>query len=273
MGEYTIWQWILFFFLYCFLGWCIESTIVSVKQKRPVNRGFLFGPMLPIYGFGAVGILIVTVPVKGNYVLEYILGMLAATVLEYVGGCIMEAIFHVKYWDYSYRKIQFQGRICLVSSLFWGVLAVFLTEVIHEPVADIVTRLPKKTCILLVCGIGSIMLIDCVFAVKRAFEVSALLQKLDKVRIEMERLSAEVSKRLGAAEEQISQARESLVLRNEKQQQLVKERLELMKAERETLMKRMNRTRRRWLKAYPHFTSKRFKSGWQDLKDYISNLR
>ena len=84
MYVYSLGQWLLFFFLYCFLGWVWESCYVSAKRRQWVNRGFLHGPMLPIYGTGAVIILLATIPVRDSLWLVFLLGMLAATALEYV---------------------------------------------------------------------------------------------------------------------------------------------------------------------------------------------
>lgn len=95
MYVYSLGQWLLFFFLYCFLGWVWESCYVSAKRRQWVNRGFLHGPMLPIYGTGAVIILLATIPVRDSLWLVFLLGMLAATALEYVTGAAMEALFKV----------------------------------------------------------------------------------------------------------------------------------------------------------------------------------
>ena len=93
MYVYTPGQWALLFFFYCFCGWVWESCYVSAKQRHWVNRGFLHGPLLPIYGSGAIIILFATLPVADNFWLVYFLGMLAATALEYVVGAVMEQLF------------------------------------------------------------------------------------------------------------------------------------------------------------------------------------
>ena len=92
MTAYTVSQWILFFYIYCFCGWVWESAYVSVCERKPVNRGFLKGPFLPIYGSGAICILIVTIPVRGNIPAMCIVGMVSATVLEYITGYVMERL-------------------------------------------------------------------------------------------------------------------------------------------------------------------------------------
>ena len=117
---YTPAQWALFFFLYSFLGWIWESGYVSLREKRWMNRGFLNGPLLPIYGFGAVFILLFTLPVAANPLLVFLMGMAGATLLEYVTGSFLENTFHVRYWDYSMYRWNLHGHICLAASLCWG---------------------------------------------------------------------------------------------------------------------------------------------------------
>ena len=94
LGDYTLSTWLMFFYIYCVFGWCFESTYVSVFcEHRFVNRGFLTGPMLPLYGCGALTILLATLPVRDNIWLTGLVGMAACTLLEYITGVAMEAIF------------------------------------------------------------------------------------------------------------------------------------------------------------------------------------
>ena len=90
-----------------------ESCYVSLKERRLVNRGFMHGPFLPLYGSGAVIVLFCTMTVQDHIVLVFLLGMAGATALEFVTGVVMESIFHVKYWDYSHQKLNLKGYICL----------------------------------------------------------------------------------------------------------------------------------------------------------------
>ena len=113
MHVYTTGQWVLLFFFYCFCGWVWESCYVSLCQRHWVNRGFLHGPLLPIYGSGAILILLATIPVAEDLRLVWLFGMLAATALEYVTGDVMERIFKVRYWDYSNQKFQILSLLIL----------------------------------------------------------------------------------------------------------------------------------------------------------------
>lgn len=134
-------QWALFFFLYSFLGWVWESCYVSLRQGRWVNRGFLNGPLLPIYGFGAVAILLFTLPVAANPLLVFLMGMTGATLLEYVTGWTMERLFHVRYWDYSMYRFNLNGYICLPASLCWGAFSLVMLRLIHPVVSGWVAML------------------------------------------------------------------------------------------------------------------------------------
>ena len=132
---------LLYFFFYSFVGWIWESSYVSILTKRLTNRGFLTGPMLPIYGSGAVVMLCATYPVQSSDVGIFLLGLIAATMLEYVTGVVMETLFQVRYWDYSDKKFNIQGHICLSSSLAWGVFTLLLIRVVHPRISALVEKI------------------------------------------------------------------------------------------------------------------------------------
>ncbi len=119
MFHYEFCQWLSFFYLYCIFGWCFESTYVSLKQHCFVNRGFLKGPWLPLYGSGAVLVLLITMPFDQHPLAVYIAGLIGATLLELVTGEAMVRLFKVRYWDYSNQHFQYKGHICLSSSIVW----------------------------------------------------------------------------------------------------------------------------------------------------------
>ena len=122
---------LLYFFFYSFVGWIWESSYVSILTKRLTNRGFLTGPMLPIYGIGAVVMLCATYPVQSSDVGIFLLGLIAATMLEYVTGVVMEALFQVRYWDYSDKKFNIQGHILPKLLACMGCFYTSLIRVVH----------------------------------------------------------------------------------------------------------------------------------------------
>ena len=142
MHVYSAGQWVLLFFFYCFCGWVWESCYVSICRRQWVNRGFLHGPLLPIYGSGAIIILFVTLPAEDHLWLVWLLGMAAATALEYITGAVMERLFKVRYWDYSHHRFNLNGHICLSSSIAWGFFSIFLVRFLHPPVGRLLVRVP-----------------------------------------------------------------------------------------------------------------------------------
>lgn len=192
MGAYRMDQWILFFFLYCFLGWLWESCFVSVKQRHWVNRGFLHGPLLPLYGSGALVVLLATLPVRGSLPLIYLLGMAAATVLEYFTGAAMETLFRVRYWDYTGNFCNVKGYICLGSSLGWGAFSVLLVRVLHPPVERFLLPLSAVWAEPLAFALSVAMTIDAVRSFQAAMDLRELLTRLTEENEDLHRLARRV---------------------------------------------------------------------------------
>ena len=209
MYEYTWYQWLTFFFIYCFFGWIFESTYVSAKTGHFVNRGFLRLPLLPLYGTGAVMMLWVSLPVKDSLFLVYLAGVIAATILEYVTGWGMEKLFKMKYWDYSNQKFNVKGYICLSSSIAWGFLTIFLTEVVHRPIEQYVLGLPVMVNIIFVLITSLLFAADTAESVKTALDLAKVLDamtdmraELDDIQVQMALLKAETSERVAEAREE-----------------------------------------------------------------------
>lgn len=129
---------VLYFMLYSCLGWICEVIYCSIPTKKFVNRGFLAGPYCPIYGFGALIILFLLQPFKGNPLLLFVFAVIATTMLEYVTSWAMEALLGIRLWDYSNRKMNLNGRICIKNSLIFGVLGVIVTYLVHPLTSQLV---------------------------------------------------------------------------------------------------------------------------------------
>ncbi len=210
MYNYNPFQWLLIFYIYCILGWLFESAVVSIQQRRLVNRGFLRGPMLPIYGFGATIMLHVSLPLLGHPVAIYFAGLVTATAFEYLVGVLMETLFKVRYWDYSAHRFQFQGRICLDSSIAWGFLSLLLAYVLHKPVAQLITGLPRTLSIPFAAVVTVLFLYDVTLSAKAAFEFAAVLEELEKLRAEAEGLRVQLNLGVREAQDRLDEARAQL---------------------------------------------------------------
>ncbi len=208
MYSYSLIQWLFFFYIYCFAGWCVESTYVSIKDRKLTNRGFIRGPFLPLYGSGAIMMLVVSMPFRDNIFLVYVAGCLGATALEYVTGVTMEALFKVRYWDYSNNKFNFQGHICLGTTLSWGFLTIILTQVLHVPVERMVLSIPEQTLTVVTIVLTVLIGIDFVLSFKAAIDLRDLLAKMENTKKEL----MNIQKRLDAI---ITSAGESLESRKD----------------------------------------------------------
>ena len=188
MYQYSAIQWLFFFYFYCFFGWIFESTYVSVKSKKFVNRGFMRGPFLPIYGSGAIMMLVVSMPFQDNIFLTYIAGCIGATALELVTGMTMEALFKVRYWDYSNQKFNYKGHICLSSTIAWGFLTILMTEFVHRGVEKIIFAIPYTVVSVITVILTVYIIIDFTLSFKAAMDLRDILVGLEKAKEEMERI-------------------------------------------------------------------------------------
>lgn len=179
-------QWISYFFIYSIFGWIFESSYVSLKQGKWINRGFLKGPFLPIYGSGAVMMLVVSEPFADNLILTYFAGVVGATLLELASGIALEAIFKVRYWDYSYQKINYKGYICLSSSAAWGFFTIGLTGWLHPFVLYCLGRVPGQAGDFIFAIIFILFDVDLIVSVREAVDMRDLLIYMENARHEMQ---------------------------------------------------------------------------------------
>lgn len=210
MYHYSMVQWLFFFYFYCFAGWCIESTYVSVKNRKLTNRGFMRGPFLPLYGSGAIMMLVVSMPFQDNIVMTYLAGCVGATVLEYVTGVVMEALFKVRYWDYSNNPLNFHGYICLGTTLAWGVLTILMTEVVHVPVEAFVLSMPEQLLTVLTYVLTAGIFADFALSFKAALDIRNVLMKMELVKKEMLHIHKRLDEMITAAGQEVSTYRSAL---------------------------------------------------------------
>ncbi len=300
MYSYTMAQWLFFFYFYCFFGWCFESSYVSLKKRQPVNRGFIRGPFLPLYGSGAVMMLLVSMPFQHNLLLTYIAGCIGATALEYVTGVVMEALFKVRYWDYSNQKFNFQGQICLSSTLAWGGLTILMTRVVHKPVEGLVFAIPEGVLSAVTFVLTIYIVADFTLSFKAAIDLRDVLIKMEAAKEELERvqkrldviialsneeweakkqerslraeeLMANIEERLGSLKERI-QSEVSVYpdgIKEEIQELRMKYRINIEKRVQPGVLKNYKQV----FKGNPSMVSRRFKDALQELKETVDERR
>lgn len=225
MHVYTTGQWVLLFFFYCFCGWVWESCYVSLCQRHWVNRGFLHGPLLPIYGSGAILILLATIPVANDLRLVWLFGMTAATALEYVTGAVMERIFKVRYWDYSKQRFNLNGHICLTSSIAWGFFSILLVRFLHPPIARLLARVPALCVDPLAHVLTAAFTVDVVRSVQAALDLRDLLIKAAEENEDFRRLAKRAEVYAAFAKDDLRRFREKTELETLELRQKVGEEL------------------------------------------------
>ena len=251
-----MYKWLFFFYVYSFLGWCFESTYVSVKEKHWVNRGFMRGPFLPIYGSGAVMMLVVSAPFQDNMLLTYLAGCVGATILEYLVGTLTEALFRVRYWDYSDKFLNFQGQICLSSTIAWGFFTILMTEVIHRPIEHFAQWIPDGILFVLTLLLTVYFSSDFSLSFKAALDMRDVLIRMESAKQELERMQKRLDVLIAVADQALIEEREEL-----------REKFRILHDRRLQLKSQHDYYKRRLILDNPGMISRKFKDALEELKE------
>lgn len=160
--EYTVYQLAFFFFIYSFAGWCIEVCCAAIQKRKFVNRGFVNGPLCPIYGSGAVLFAIFLPELKEAPFFLFLAGAILASILEFTTGALLEKLFHRKWWDYSDIKWNYEGYVCLPVSLIWGGCAVILNMFLNPLLVKLLGIMPKLLIVIIMIALTVVLVLDTV---------------------------------------------------------------------------------------------------------------
>lgn len=178
----TIARYIILFFAYSAAGWLIESMYCSIGEKRIINRGFLTGPMCPIYGTGATVLTVLIYnPFKEKPLMVFLIGMIVCDIVEYITSFLMEKLFNARWWDYTYEFLNLNGRICLKHTLYWGVASIAFVKVLHPKVDALVSKVNPDYFIYVAAVILVIFLLDVANSVRKALDIRKLQTKLNNL--------------------------------------------------------------------------------------------
>lgn len=186
MGKYLTIEWVFIFCVYSVIGFIWETVYCSIRERHLVNRGFMKGPFLPIYGSGVCVMLVAAAPFEGNVLLECLSGMICATVLEYVTGELMQHLFKVRYWDYSKEKFNLNGHICLGASLGWFVATFVVNRILQKPVTALMKMFTETQLTVTDSVVMGIAVIDFIISFKAAMDLRAILVKMEEAHHEMQ---------------------------------------------------------------------------------------
>ena len=162
---------LLYFFTYSFFGWILETIFCVLTLGVFNKRGFLYGPVCPIYGFGAIILIESLKKIKTNTAGKFFISMIAFTIFEYVVSVVLESLFGLRWWDYTGEPFNFQGRISLAYSIAWGIIGTIFVEKIHpflkKKLEKFTIKIPHKMQVILLNGFLVIILIDFVMSIMR----------------------------------------------------------------------------------------------------------
>ncbi len=157
-------EYFLLFAVYSSLGWCMETTLVSIQSKKFINRGFLFGPSCPIYGLGAIAIVTTLGKFTSHPVALFVLTVAVCGTLEYITSWIMEITFKARWWDYSDKKFNLNGRICLENLVAFGILGLLSVYVLNPFLLEIIRKWNNTTLDFVVILLATLYIIDTVIS-------------------------------------------------------------------------------------------------------------
>ncbi len=234
-------QLLTYFVIYSFLGWVLESIVRTICERKIINTGFLIGPFCPIYGFGAIIMILFLNQYKNNIILLFIVSVIALSLWEYIVGVLLEKFFHTKYWDYSNHKFNYKGRICLTNSIAWGILGVLFINYIHPSIIQIIGYMDFTYLAIGASIIALILLIDAIISVVKIKNIQSTLQKVEEINEQIKQKLSELKEK-----EKISA--------NDNLQNLINH----LKTRRDRTIKHLYRRAYRLKKAFPAIDTKEF---------------
>lgn len=247
------------FFIYAILGWCTEVIYAAFKERKFVNRGFLNGPICPIYGFGVLAVTLILRDYQDDLLLLFFMSLFVATLLEWATGFLLEKLFHHKWWDYSDMAFNIQGYICPLFSLIWGIACVFVVKLMHPFIQKLIHFIPemveKGILLFVFAGFAA----DLYVTIHEILKLNVRLRKMQEIADELTNLSEHLGENLSR----------NVITGMEKQENM-KEKVEERYRE---YMADVSYTGRRLLEAFPKMESLHYRQQLQDIKQHLAKMR
>ncbi len=185
----NFYYYICYFVIYAFLGWCTEVAYQAVHRGKFVNRGFLNGPVCPVYGFGMVAVIFCLSRIQDNALELFIGAVLLTSAIEWSTGFILEKVFHAKWWDYSDRPLNLNGYICLEFSIIWGLACLIVMDAIQPLINTLIGITPLLLGEILLAIFYGTMLADAIVTVNTLTKLNKQLAHLQEISASMRRIS------------------------------------------------------------------------------------
>lgn len=195
-------------YIYAFLGWCVEVAFVAVTSGKVVNRGFLNGPVCPIYGFGMIGIVAALTPLKENIIVLFVGGAMICSVLELFTGWILDKIFHMRWWDYSEKPFNIGGYICLEFSIMWGIGSMIMVAMIHPIIINVIRKIPLLVIYIALIIVTIGFIVDFIVTIKNIIGIKKSFGQLDKIATGLNEIGNQIKDVVGNSAISVSEKTE-----------------------------------------------------------------
>jgi len=260
----NIYQAVWIFIIYAFLGWCSEVAFAAVNKGKFVNRGFLNGPVCPIYGVGMLIVVLCLWNLRDRPLLLFLGSALLTTALEFVTGFVLERFFHDKWWDYSDMPFNIKGYVCLKFTILWGLAASFIIGAIHRFIYMLIEKTPFVLGVILLAVFSAAFTVTLTALVKLPKKLKAMAEAERALRAVSDKIGENISDTTIAAKEK----GEALAEENKPRLEELKAEYEKKKKELSAMLER-NFVQRRIFKAFPNLKNGRYKA----IFDRISELK
>ena len=272
------------FFIYGFLGWCTEVSFAALTTGKFVNRGFLNGPVCPIYGVGVSVVLLCLEPLAGNLLVLFIGSVILTSALEWLTGFVLEKLFHQRWWDYSNEPFQLGGYICLRFSIAWGFACVFVVKLVHPSVLLLIRLVPHTLGVVLLVCMSLTLIVDVVATVISVTKLNRHLAQMEQLAARIRALSDEVGESLadkvldtaqrgGEVRQELSQAWEQRQEELHQRRQQRQEELAQLRRKLHELADQPAFGRRRLLRAFPKMRSVDHRQTLEHLRKWMEEHR
>ena len=288
MGIYEI---LAYFFVYGVLGWCVEVAFAAVKEGRFVNRGFLNGPICPIYGVGVVSVIFSLQGFSESLLILYLASAVLVTFIEWLTGYVMDRIFHQKWWDYSGQPLNIGGYVCLPFSLIWGVFCVFIVKCFQPLVAHLTGYIPHIAGIVILVILSIAMLADLYVTASAILKLNKRLEAMEKIDAELrefsDRMGENIYENVKDGMEKEEQLKSKVASMKEVRKELRAEysagkeewyksqqqKLDELKGRYDSLVNGLGSVGERLVKAFPNMESRIHKDALREVKKRVAMRR
>ncbi len=267
------------FLIYAFIGWCTEVSYAALDTGKFVNRGFLNGPVCPVYGCGVLLVVVVLTPLKDNILILFVGSVILTTVIEFITGFLLEKLFHNHWWDYSDEPFNVCGYICLKFSILWGLACTFVMDIVHPLIYKVIRIVPFTVGLIVLIVLMIVFCCDLGVTVATVLKLNKRLKMLEEVAGKLHAISDGIGENIyenvSAAVEKSEEFKESHkdVLEKLSEKKLEKQReYEELNKKYKALLEQKTFGFKRLMKAFPDMVSRDRDEILQKYKEHF-NIR